>query len=133
MRTGKPKPRKGILGAEGGLGRVRRGRGGLGQAGRGLGAGSWRAAATYLLIRDPLRLLQAEGAAKGAVLGHHTQAARGAHQLLGVAARGHLGGHDAATAIAPRPGPSPRQEPRPARVDDNGHVQSPRPSWSSSQ
>ena len=81
--------------------------------GRGRGAGSRRAVATYLLIRDPLRLLQAEGAAKGAVLGHHAQAAGGAHQLLGVAARGHLGGHDAATAFARGPGPRPVRSPAP--------------------
>lgn len=87
--------------------------GGLRRAGRGGGAGSWRAAATYLLVRDPLRLLQAEGAAKGAVLGHHAQAARGAHQLLGVATRGHLGRHDAASALASRPDPSPAKSPAP--------------------
>lgn len=86
------------------------GAGGPGR-GRGRGAGSRRTAATYLLVRDPLRLLQAEGAAEGAVLGYHAQAAGGAHQLLGVAARGHLGGHDAATALASRPDPRPARSP----------------------
>lgn len=80
---------------------------------------SWRAAETYLLVRDPLRLLQAERAAEGAVLRHHAQAAGGAHQLLGIAARGHLGGHDAAPQLARRPPPAtrpspPRAPPRPA-------------------
>lgn len=84
------------------------------------GSRGWRAAATYLLVRDPRRLLQAEGAAVGAVLRHHAQAAGRAHQLLGVAARGHLGGHDAAGALARCPPPAARsparapREPRPA-------------------
>lgn len=38
-----------------------------------------------LLVGHPGRLVQAEGAAGGAVLGHHAQPAEGAHQLLGVA------------------------------------------------
>lgn len=39
----------------------------------------------YLLVRHPGRLVQAEGAAGRAVLGHHAQPAGRAHQLLGVA------------------------------------------------
>lgn len=107
------------------------------------GSRGWRAAATYLLVRDPRRLLQAEGAAVGAVLRHHAQAAGRAHQLLGVAARGHLGGHDAAGALArcpppaargPQPGPSPSgAPPRPASVADSARVQSPSQAQSTDQ
>lgn len=101
---------------------------------------SWRAAETYLLVRDPLRLLQAERAAEGAVLRHHAQAAGGAHQLLGIAARGHLGGHDAAPQLARRPPPATRPSPprspappRPASEADGARAQSPRPAWSTGQ
>lgn len=107
------------------------------------GSRGWRAAATYLLVRDPRRLLQAEGAAVGAVLRHHAQAAGRAHQLLGVAARGHLGGHNAGGALArrsppaargPQPGPSPSgAPPRPASVADSARVQSPSQAQSTDQ
>lgn len=91
----------------------RRGREELG-ADRGRGRGTEGGTATYLLVGYPLRLLQAKRAAEGAVLGHHAQAAGGAHQLLGVAARGHLGGHDAASALARRPHTDPRPAKSPA-------------------
>jgi hypothetical protein len=50
-------------------------------------------ARTHLLVRNPLRLLQAERASEGAVLRHHAQATWRAHKLLGVATRGHPRGH----------------------------------------
>lgn len=68
----------------------------------------WTRARTHLLVRDPLRLLQAERASEGAVLRHHAQAAGRAHKLLGVATRGHPRGHVSAGA----PHATARAEPR---------------------
>lgn len=38
----------------------------------------------HLFIRDPLRLVQGEGAVEGAVFGHHAEAAGAADQFLSV-------------------------------------------------
>lgn len=59
----------------------------------------------YLLVRHPGGLVQAEGAAGGAVLGHHAQPAGRAHQLLGVAglAARHLPPSSSATATRSPP------------------------------
>lgn len=64
-----------------------------GGGGRRPGSGWGRGARTHLLIRNPLRFLQAERASEGAVLRDHAQAAGRAHELLGVATRGHPRGH----------------------------------------
>lgn len=47
---------------------------------------------------DPLRLLRAQGAAKGAGRWHSAQVAGGAPQHLGIASSGHLGGPDATSS-----------------------------------
>lgn len=120
QETGQARDAEGGSGAgkkvlSGGWGRRPGSRGGGRRRSAGARTRGRPAAATYLLVRDPLRLLQAERTAEGTVLWHHAEAAGRAHQLLGIAACSHLGGHDAASAVAhrPRTGPSPAKSPAP--------------------
>lgn len=134
-RTGSGAAAWGSRASAGGVGLEARTRGaGRGQGARGTDAGL-AGTATYLFVGYPLRLLQAKRAAEGTVLGHHAQAAGGAHQLLGVAARGHLGGHDAASALARRAhtDPRPAKSPAPPFEADSARAQSPSPARSTSQ